>query len=226
MWSTAPSLAWPCAPYQGHRNHTSARGQGGQHHCPDLLHRLGAGCGFGHHVGLAVSSGASLHGHHAWPQSLYRRRFRGHRLHQGAVIGGVALGFVEIMTVAFMPELSGYRDAFAFVLLVLVLFTSPRACLAIARRRKSDAPERQHDLEHTGHGPGGLRGMAGGIFLATTRFTSPSSFSSTPSWRFRSISSMGSQVFSPWGMPVSLPWGPMFRLCAFCRRNEGNDVDS
>ena len=43
----------------------------------------------------------------------------------GAVIGGVALGFVEIMTVAFMPSLSGYRDAFAFVVLVLVLLVRP-----------------------------------------------------------------------------------------------------
>ena len=48
---------------------------------------------------------------------------------QGAVIGGVALGFVEIMTVAFMPELSGYRDAFAFVLLVLVLLIKPTGLL-------------------------------------------------------------------------------------------------
>ena len=48
---------------------------------------------------------------------------------QGAVIGGVALGFVEIMTVAFMPELSGYRDAFAFVLLVFVLLFKPTGLL-------------------------------------------------------------------------------------------------
>ena len=48
---------------------------------------------------------------------------------QGAVIGGVALGFVEIMTVAFMPELSGYRDSFAFVLLVLVLLFKPTGLL-------------------------------------------------------------------------------------------------
>ena len=40
---------------------------------------------------------------------------------QGAMIGGLLLGFIEIMTVAFMPSLSGYRDAFAFVVLVLVL---------------------------------------------------------------------------------------------------------
>ena len=47
----------------------------------------------------------------------------------GAVIGGVALGFVEIMTVAFMPELSGFRDAFAFILLVLVLVFKPTGLL-------------------------------------------------------------------------------------------------
>ncbi len=44
---------------------------------------------------------------------------------QGAVTGGLVLGFIEIMTVAFLPELSGYRDAFAFVLLVLVLLVKP-----------------------------------------------------------------------------------------------------
>ncbi len=44
---------------------------------------------------------------------------------QGAVVGGLLLGFIEIMTVAFMPHLSGYRDAFAFILLVLVLLFKP-----------------------------------------------------------------------------------------------------
>ena len=48
---------------------------------------------------------------------------------QGAVIGGLALGFVEIMTVAFLPELSGYRDAFAFILLVLILVFKPTGLL-------------------------------------------------------------------------------------------------
>ncbi len=44
---------------------------------------------------------------------------------QGAMIGGMMLGFIEIMTIAFLPELSGYRDAFAFILLVLVLLFKP-----------------------------------------------------------------------------------------------------
>jgi branched-chain amino acid transport system permease protein len=43
----------------------------------------------------------------------------------GAMIGGVVLGFVEIMSVAFFPTLSGYRDAFAFVILIAVLLIRP-----------------------------------------------------------------------------------------------------
>ena len=44
---------------------------------------------------------------------------------QGAVVGGLALGFVEIMTVAFFPDLAGYRDAFAFILLIFILLFKP-----------------------------------------------------------------------------------------------------
>ncbi len=44
---------------------------------------------------------------------------------QGAVIGGVLLGMTEIMLVAFMPDLAGYRDAFAFVLLIAILLFRP-----------------------------------------------------------------------------------------------------
>lgn len=44
---------------------------------------------------------------------------------QGALLGGLMLGFIEIMIVAFMPSLSGYRDAFAFVLLILILLFKP-----------------------------------------------------------------------------------------------------
>lgn len=43
----------------------------------------------------------------------------------GAVIGGVLLGVLEIMIVAFFPALAGYRDAFAFVLLIAVLLVKP-----------------------------------------------------------------------------------------------------
>jgi len=44
---------------------------------------------------------------------------------QGAVIGALTLGFAEIMIVAFWPQLSGYRDAFAFVLLIAILLGKP-----------------------------------------------------------------------------------------------------
>lgn len=48
---------------------------------------------------------------------------------QGAVLGGLLLGTVEIMAVAQWPELSGYRDAFAFVLLILILLFRPTGLL-------------------------------------------------------------------------------------------------
>jgi len=47
----------------------------------------------------------------------------------GAVLGGMLLGFIEIMLVATMPGLSGYRDAFAFVLLIVVLLFKPSGLL-------------------------------------------------------------------------------------------------
>ncbi|MDR3354594.1 MAG: branched-chain amino acid ABC transporter permease [Synergistaceae bacterium] len=43
----------------------------------------------------------------------------------GAMLGGLSLGFVEIMSIAFFPKLSGYRDAFAFILLILILLVKP-----------------------------------------------------------------------------------------------------
>jgi branched-chain amino acid transport system permease protein len=44
---------------------------------------------------------------------------------RGAVLGGLILGTIEIMAVAFYPSLSGYRDAFAFVLLIAILLFLP-----------------------------------------------------------------------------------------------------
>ena len=43
----------------------------------------------------------------------------------GAVIGGLILGVTEIMIVAFFPALSGYRDAFAFIILIIILLVRP-----------------------------------------------------------------------------------------------------
>ena len=43
----------------------------------------------------------------------------------GAVVGGLLLGILEILLVAWLPSLAGYRDALAFVLLILVLVFRP-----------------------------------------------------------------------------------------------------
>ena len=42
---------------------------------------------------------------------------------KGAVLGGFILGLGEILIVAFFPDLSGYRDAFAFIVLIAVSYT-------------------------------------------------------------------------------------------------------
>ncbi|MCX7710470.1 MAG: branched-chain amino acid ABC transporter permease [Clostridia bacterium] len=45
---------------------------------------------------------------------------------KGAVLGGFILGVGEIMLVAFLPsDYTGYRDAFAFILLIVVLLFRP-----------------------------------------------------------------------------------------------------
>ncbi len=43
----------------------------------------------------------------------------------GAVLGGFILGLGEIMLVALLPGLTGYRDAFAFILLIVILLIKP-----------------------------------------------------------------------------------------------------
>lgn len=48
---------------------------------------------------------------------------------KGAVLGGFILGLGEILIVAFFPDFSGYRDAFAFILLVVILFYKPTGIL-------------------------------------------------------------------------------------------------
>ncbi len=44
---------------------------------------------------------------------------------KGAVIGGLLLGFIEVMAVAFFPEISAYKDIFSFVLLIGILLFRP-----------------------------------------------------------------------------------------------------
>ena len=43
----------------------------------------------------------------------------------GAAIGGLLLGVLEIMLIAFMPGLAGYKDAFAFLILIGILLFRP-----------------------------------------------------------------------------------------------------
>ena len=49
----------------------------------------------------------------------------------GAVIGGFIIGFTEVVAVAFFPDLAGFKDAFAFVFLILVLLFKPTGILGI-----------------------------------------------------------------------------------------------
>ena len=54
----------------------------------------------------------------------------------GAVIGGFLLGLVEIMVLAFFPELSGYRDAFAYTILILLLLFRPTGIMGEMQAEK------------------------------------------------------------------------------------------
>lgn len=54
----------------------------------------------------------------------------------GAMIGGFLLGLAEIMIVAFFPELSGYRDAFAYTILILLLLFRPTGIMGEVQAEK------------------------------------------------------------------------------------------
>ena len=43
----------------------------------------------------------------------------------GTVLG-LLLGLIELMTIAFLPELTGYKDAFAFILLIVFAMFFPK----------------------------------------------------------------------------------------------------
>ena len=47
----------------------------------------------------------------------------------GAVVGGLILGFIEIFMVSYFPTFSGYRDAFAFIILIIILLVKPSGIL-------------------------------------------------------------------------------------------------
>lgn len=48
---------------------------------------------------------------------------------KGAVIGGLLLGFIEVMAVAFFPSVSAYKDIFSFVLLIAILLFRPNGLI-------------------------------------------------------------------------------------------------
>ena len=48
---------------------------------------------------------------------------------KGAMLGGFLLGFLEIFLVGLLPSLTGYRDAFAFIALILILLVRPQGLL-------------------------------------------------------------------------------------------------
>jgi branched-chain amino acid transport system permease protein len=54
----------------------------------------------------------------------------------GAMIGGFLLGIAEILIVAFLPDLAGYRDAFAYTILILLLLFRPTGLLGEAKPEK------------------------------------------------------------------------------------------
>jgi len=54
----------------------------------------------------------------------------------GAVIGGFILGFSEIVIPGFFPDFGGYKDAFAFIFLILVLLFRPTGIMGIDFERK------------------------------------------------------------------------------------------
>ncbi len=55
---------------------------------------------------------------------------------QGAIVGGFLLGFLEIMIVGFFPSLAGYRDVFAYVVLIAILMFRPTGIFKIYSEQK------------------------------------------------------------------------------------------
>lgn len=55
---------------------------------------------------------------------------------QGAAIGGICLGLLEILFVALWPAASGYRDAIAFLLLIVVLLYKPTGFMGVGGKVK------------------------------------------------------------------------------------------
>lgn len=55
---------------------------------------------------------------------------------KGAVIGGFILGMAEVLLVAFFRDLTGYRDAIAFIVLIIILLVRPTGILGEKQAEK------------------------------------------------------------------------------------------
>ncbi|MEM1483821.1 branched-chain amino acid ABC transporter permease [Oscillospiraceae bacterium PP1C4] len=55
---------------------------------------------------------------------------------RGAMLGGFILGLAEVLLVAFLPDLSGYRDAIAFIILIIILLFRPTGLLGEKQTEK------------------------------------------------------------------------------------------
>ncbi len=51
---------------------------------------------------------------------------------KGAILGGILLGVIEILIVYLFPSVTGYKDAFAFIALILILLFKPTGLLGEA----------------------------------------------------------------------------------------------
>ncbi len=54
----------------------------------------------------------------------------------GAMIGGLIIGLVEILTVAFFPSISGFRDAIVFAILIIFLLVKPTGLMGEPLKEK------------------------------------------------------------------------------------------
>ncbi len=76
-------------------------------------------------MGDPLSGGVSPYGHDSRVEGFVAAVLGGIGSIPGAMIGGYLIGLLEIMLVAFFPTLAGYRDAYAFIILLVILLGKP-----------------------------------------------------------------------------------------------------
>lgn len=55
---------------------------------------------------------------------------------KGAVVGGMIIGLSEILLVGLLPNLNDYRDAFAFIILIIILIVKPTGLFGSTAQEK------------------------------------------------------------------------------------------